>query len=344
MFRLRPPKLMRPLVPISLYRLGSKNLPSRHQQTILTWGEIERRTKTVVQDQLRISGDKINIYARFMENLGADSLDATQLIIGFEEAFQIQIPDNAAEKILTVRDLMKYISSASAAGEGFDIACQVLTFQLGQDGRIEVGLQTSDGSWDFADHDSLLPCGLFVPVFTRLSNQLTVLEEIINDVETNETDIQFFFKQHPEVLEGDISHHIMNRAILVRDLSLNLTETDNSIVLQPIGQSDFCKKLNFERPQSILVMPETSGKTQFYARLLESIQQYRDCGMVFNDYETNEKFRGIYSDSMYKPELQLIVGKTWDVDHMSTLFDKRRKQILIENWDTLVEKMNKKFA
>lgn len=73
------------------------------------------RVKKVVVDRLKISVDEVTEAASFVDDLGADSLDVVDLVIGFEDEFEIQIPDEDAEKILTVKQAVDYID-AKAAG------------------------------------------------------------------------------------------------------------------------------------------------------------------------------------------------------------------------------------
>ena len=68
------------------------------------------RINEIIIDKLGIEESKIELDARFIEDLGADSLDTVELIMQFEEDFGIEIPDEDAEKILTVQDAYTYIS------------------------------------------------------------------------------------------------------------------------------------------------------------------------------------------------------------------------------------------
>jgi len=73
------------------------------------------RVKKVVVDRLKVSADEVTEAASFVDDLGADSLDVVDLVIGFEDEFEIQIPDEDAEKITTVKLAIDYID-AKAAG------------------------------------------------------------------------------------------------------------------------------------------------------------------------------------------------------------------------------------
>ena len=67
------------------------------------------RVKKVVVDRLKVSTDEVTETASFVDDLGADSLDVVDLVIGFEDEFEIQIPDEDAEKIQTVNQAVDYI-------------------------------------------------------------------------------------------------------------------------------------------------------------------------------------------------------------------------------------------
>lgn len=67
------------------------------------------KVKNIVVEQLGVEADDVNINSTFIDDLGADSLDIVELIMAFEEEFSIEIPDEAAEKIKTVQDVVTYI-------------------------------------------------------------------------------------------------------------------------------------------------------------------------------------------------------------------------------------------
>ena len=69
------------------------------------------RVKKIIVDQLNVSADEVTSEASFIEDLGADSLDIVELIMALEEAYDIEIPDDDAEKIQTVVDVTSYIES-----------------------------------------------------------------------------------------------------------------------------------------------------------------------------------------------------------------------------------------
>ncbi|MDQ0202803.1 acyl carrier protein [Pectinatus haikarae] len=67
------------------------------------------KVRDIVVEQLGVEADDVNIDSTFIDDLGADSLDIVELIMAFEEEFGIEIPDEAAEKIKNVQDVVTYI-------------------------------------------------------------------------------------------------------------------------------------------------------------------------------------------------------------------------------------------
>ena len=70
------------------------------------------QVKKIVKEQLGVEEDEIRMESTIVDDLGADSLDIVELIMAFEEEFNIEIPDEKAEKIKTVEDVVKYIEDA----------------------------------------------------------------------------------------------------------------------------------------------------------------------------------------------------------------------------------------
>ena len=67
------------------------------------------KVRDIVVEQLGSEADEVTLESTFIDDLGADSLDIVELIMAFEEEFNVEIPDEAAEKIKTVRDVVNYI-------------------------------------------------------------------------------------------------------------------------------------------------------------------------------------------------------------------------------------------
>ena len=68
-----------------------------------------QKVRDIIEKELGVERDKMTDEASFIEDLGADSLDIVELVMAFEEEFGVEIPDDAAEKITTVRDAIEYI-------------------------------------------------------------------------------------------------------------------------------------------------------------------------------------------------------------------------------------------
>lgn len=73
--------------------------------------ERETKIKQIIAEKLGVSEDKVIAQASFVDDLGADSLDQVELIMAFEDAFDIDIPDEDAEKMKTVKDAIEYLDS-----------------------------------------------------------------------------------------------------------------------------------------------------------------------------------------------------------------------------------------
>ena len=71
--------------------------------------ELEDKVKNIIVEELGVERDKLTDSASFMEDLGADSLDTVELVMAFEKEFDIDIPDEEAEKLRTVGDALKYL-------------------------------------------------------------------------------------------------------------------------------------------------------------------------------------------------------------------------------------------
>jgi acyl carrier protein len=76
--------------------------------------DIASRVKKIVIEHLGVDEAKVTETSSFIDDLGADSLDTVELVMAFEEEFNIEIPDDAAEKIQTVGDAVSFISSKAA--------------------------------------------------------------------------------------------------------------------------------------------------------------------------------------------------------------------------------------
>jgi acyl carrier protein len=72
---------------------------------------IADKVKDIIVEQLGVNPEQVNPEAKFIEDLGADSLDTVELVMAFEEEFSIEVPDEDAEKLQTVGDVITYVES-----------------------------------------------------------------------------------------------------------------------------------------------------------------------------------------------------------------------------------------
>jgi len=70
---------------------------------------IEEKVKDIIVEQLGVNPEQVTAQAKFIEDLGADSIDTVELVMAFEEEFNVEVPDEEAEKLQTVGDVVKYI-------------------------------------------------------------------------------------------------------------------------------------------------------------------------------------------------------------------------------------------
>jgi len=75
---------------------------------------VEQKVKQIIAEQLGVDESQVDNTASFVDDLGADSLDIVELTMAFEEAFNLEIPDEDAEKISTVKDAIDYIEAKTA--------------------------------------------------------------------------------------------------------------------------------------------------------------------------------------------------------------------------------------
>jgi acyl carrier protein len=76
---------------------------------------VEEKVRDIIVDQLGVNAEQVVLGARFIEDLGADSLDTVELVMAFEEEFSIEVPDEEAEKLQSVGDVVKYVEENAAA-------------------------------------------------------------------------------------------------------------------------------------------------------------------------------------------------------------------------------------
>ena len=81
--------------------------------TAMSEKSTEEKVKDIICEQLGVTADQVTQEAKFIEDLGADSLDTVELVMAFEEEFSIEVPDEDAEKLTTVGDVVTYVDEKS---------------------------------------------------------------------------------------------------------------------------------------------------------------------------------------------------------------------------------------
>ncbi|MBE6419005.1 MAG: acyl carrier protein [Akkermansiaceae bacterium] len=76
--------------------------------------DIETQVKEIIVEQLGVDPEKVTSTAKFIDDLGADSLDTVELVMAFEEKFGVEVPDEDAEKLKSVEDVVSYIKANQA--------------------------------------------------------------------------------------------------------------------------------------------------------------------------------------------------------------------------------------
>jgi len=96
-----------------LPKLGARSIPSQNlTNSHMSENSIEEKVKDIIVEQLGVNPEQVNPDAKFIEDLGADSLDTVELVMAFEEEFSIEVPDEEAEKLQTVGDVIRYVEGS----------------------------------------------------------------------------------------------------------------------------------------------------------------------------------------------------------------------------------------
>lgn len=83
--------------------------PDQNHTLFMSEKSIEDKVRDIIVDQLGVNAEQVVTEARFIEDLGADSLDTVELVMAFEEEFSIEVPDEEAEKLQSVGDVVRYV-------------------------------------------------------------------------------------------------------------------------------------------------------------------------------------------------------------------------------------------
>ena len=98
---------------VSLGKNKVSNNPHSLKINLIIMSDIQNKVTSIIVDQLDVNEDQVTLEAKFIEYLGADSLDVVELVMAFEEEFDIEVPEEDAEKLLSVGDVVTYIEEVS---------------------------------------------------------------------------------------------------------------------------------------------------------------------------------------------------------------------------------------
>jgi len=94
--------------------VGLARATNTNRRNFIAEKSIEEKVKDIIVEQLGVNPEQVTPQASFIEDLGADSLDIVELVMAFEEEFGVEVPDEDAEKLQTVGDVIKYIEEKSS--------------------------------------------------------------------------------------------------------------------------------------------------------------------------------------------------------------------------------------
>lgn len=307
-----------------------------------TWPEIERIAKEIVAERLGVDFGDVRLDADFVNDLGADSLDSVELAFALGERFGVQIPDEAIEGSTSLAEGFRRLASALPPESRAWLESNVLSFRLRQDGRMEVSLQLEDGSWAFADGQVLLPSMLCLFTVSRWGSVLRELEALVNDPRTREEDLQHFLESYPELIAGDEYDRVVPQATIAREDG-SFWHTD--FVLAPFDQANFCKVLELKLPTVALTgLPRRSHVT-FSAKIWSAICQLRDYATAFEAPAVRERFQKRYGLDVYRPDLHLLAGRSWDLQWLDSIRTLRKtSEVKIEDWDSLLKRLKRRYS
>ena len=312
-----------------------------------TMKEIEDKIVQIVKEHLDVPPGKITVNSDYVEDLGADSLDGVELIMAFEEEFDVEIPDEVAESLAsngTIGETLKFLASKFDIDDSdIDFDNTVVKFFVNDDGKLSASLQKTDGTWVFADGVNKLPSGLYVTLFNKWSTVLRQLEEMINDPTLNESVFQDFLESHPELIKGAKFDAAVSQAIISPDHKNVKWKAD--FVLSPVNEQEFCEILELKKPNAPIFRSERSGHNLFVKQLYEAVNQLKDYAEAFNSKQTREIFKNTYNIDVFRPDIHLIMGRRNAMANpAATLNELHRLNVKLEDWDSVVERMRREFT
>jgi len=308
-----------------------------------SWRKVEDKVREIISAKLNVHSKLVTLDTDVVKDLGADSLDQVELIMAFEDEFNINISEEILEKMTgSIKNAIQTWVNANPYEAFTNIDRRILSFRMKPNGRIEVSLQYEDGSWTFVDGVSLLPSKFYFITFSRWGQILKELEALVNDPKTKEADLQNFFEANPELFTEDNYDRIIPQAsIVVND---NETPWRADFVLTPIKQTELAKIIELKLPAINLINKPKSGHFSFSAKILKAIAQLKDYYRAFDNPEIRSRFESKYGTYIYKPELHLVAGRSYDLNWVDKINELRSENnIRIEDWDSLIDRLKRRY-
>lgn len=314
-----------------------------------------RQVTEVLVDALGVDDDEVTPDASLVDDLGAEEIDFLDIVFRMEKSFGIRIPrgdifdmDFSAEsteraKRRTVKELADYVIARRIKSGELVVETEMMRFFTGADGRIHVAMSLEDGTWGYADGRRMLPSHLVFVAKGRWSEILRELEDLINDPKVTEHALQRFLERHPELVKGDEYDLVVPQAALM-PVEFD-TEWYLDFVARPVDSSAFSKIIELKRPQIPLVKGTRFKQNPFSSQLYEAIQQLRRYARAATSPDVRTDFRRQYGVDLYRPDLHLIAGRSWDIALADRFRDFMRDEgVHVENWDGALARMRRKFT
>lgn len=307
-----------------------------------TWSQIENKLKDILAEKLSIDSQRVTMNASFIDDLGADSLDEVEILLAVEDEFNIDIPNELAEKMRPnlANAIRVYVKENPREALSM-VDTKVFSFRLRPDGTIEVSLQFEDGSWTYADGKTLLPSMIYLVTLSKWGNILKQLEDLINDPKTKEEDLQKFFEEYPELIAGDEYDVVIPQATISREDEVSWRA---DFILAPINQTEFTKIIELKLPNVPLASKPRSGHISFSSKIWRAICQLKDYGCAFDSKDVRGKFKAKYGIDVYNPDLHLIAGRIWNFQWMDNIRALRKSTpSKIEDWDSVLKRLKRRY-
>lgn len=308
-----------------------------------TWNEVEDKLKNILVELLGAEKENITLSTNLRTDLEADSLDIVEIIMSIEDTFGIEISDEVAIKIdppTLANGIKAFVNDNPREVLGM-VDTKVLSFRLSPDGKLIAALQLEDGSWTYADGQTLLPSMLCVFTYSKWANILKDLEDLINDPKTKEDDLQKFFEEYPELVAGDDYDIVIPQATISH---ADVSSWEADFILAPVNQTEFTKVLELKMPDVSWTTKPKHGHVNFTAKVWSAINQLQDYARAFENPLIRERFQKKYNTDVYKPDMHLIVGRRWNFEWIDDLRQLRKSTpVKIEDWDSALERLKRRY-